>query len=174
MGSRGLGVHSIQVARMIGASPIVAVDTLEAARSRAPEFGADAALDPRDPDFADRIAGLTGHRGLDVAVDFVGAPATVSQAEASLTRGGRLVIVGSAQADLQLPSSHVLVRRQPVIRGHLGYFSRHLRALVELVDTGRLDVSRSISDRLPLDQVADGVRRLDQKVGNPIRLVVQM
>jgi threonine dehydrogenase-like Zn-dependent dehydrogenase len=96
----------------------------------------------------------------------------VSQAEASLTRFGRLVIVGST-APLEFPSSHHLVRRQHVIRGHLGYFSR-LRALVALVQSGRLDLSRSISELLDLDEVAEGVRRLDQKVGNPIRLVIRM
>jgi threonine dehydrogenase-like Zn-dependent dehydrogenase len=104
---------------------------------------------------------------------FVGAPPTVSQAEASLTRFGRLVIVGST-APLEFPSSHHLVRRQHVIRGHLGYFSRHLRALVALVQSGRLDLSRSVSELLDLDEVAEGVRRLDQKVGNPIRLVIRM
>jgi len=173
-GAGGLGVHAIQLARAIGASPIIAVDTLDAARTRAPEFGADAALDPRAPAFAQRIEELTQNRGLDVALDFVGAPPTVSQAEASLTRFGRLVIVGSTTAPLEFPSSHHLVRRQHIIRGHLGYFSRHLRALVTLVHSRRLDLSRSISELLDLDEVAEGVRRLDQKVGNPIRLVIQM
>jgi threonine dehydrogenase-like Zn-dependent dehydrogenase len=158
----------------MGASPIVAVDTLDAARTRAPEFGADAALDPRAPDFAQRVGELTENRGLDVALDFVGAPPTVIQAEASLTRFGRLVIIGAGTAPLELPSSRDLVRRQPVIRGHLGYFSPHLRALVALVHSGRLDLSRSISELLDLDAVAEGVRRLDQKVGNPIRLVIRM
>jgi threonine dehydrogenase-like Zn-dependent dehydrogenase len=173
-GAGGLGVHAIQLARAIGAAPIIAVDPLDSARTRAPEFGADAALDPGAPDFAARIGELTQNRGLDVALDFVGAPPTVRQAEASLTRFGRLVIVGSSTAPLEFPSSHHLVRRQPVIRGHLGYFSRHLRALVALVHSGRLDLSRSISELLELDEVAEGVRRLDQKVGNPIRLVIRM
>jgi 2-desacetyl-2-hydroxyethyl bacteriochlorophyllide A dehydrogenase len=173
-GAGGLGVHAIQLARAMGALPIVAVDNLDAARARAPEFGADAALDPRAPDFAERVADLTDHRGLDVALDFVGAPPTVSQAVASLTRLGRLVIIGAGTAPLELPSSRELVRRQPVIRGHLGYFSRHLRALVALVHSGRLDLSRSISELLALDDVAEGVKRLDQKVGDPIRLVIRM
>lgn len=173
-GAGGLGVHAIQLARTMGASPIIAVDPLEAARTRAPQFGADAALDPGAPDFAQQIAELTEGRGLDVALDLVGAPPTVTQAEASLTRFGRLVIAGAGTAPLELPSSRDLVRRQPVIRGHLGYYSRHLRALVALVHSGRLDLSRSVSDVLDLEDVAEGVQRLEQKVGNPIRLVVRM
>ena len=42
-----------------------------------------------------------------------------------------------------------------------------------LVASGRLDVSRSVSDLLPLDDVALGVQRLVSKTGDPVRLVVQ-
>jgi hypothetical protein len=38
----------------------------------------------------------------------------------------------------------------------------------------RLDLSLSVSGLLDLDDVAEGVRQLDQKVGNPFRLVIQM
>ena len=151
-GAGGLGVHAIQLARAKGASPIIAVDTLDEGMHACAEFGADAALDPRAPDFAQRIGELTQNRGLDVALDFVGAPPTVIQAEASLTRFGRLVIVGSTTAPLEFPSSHHLVRRQHVIRGHLGYFSRHLRALVALVDF-------PAPGPQPLDQRVAGSRR---------------
>ena len=45
-GIGGLGVHAVQIARMVGAAPIIALDPLPAARDRALEFGADHALDP--------------------------------------------------------------------------------------------------------------------------------
>ena len=47
-----------------------------------------------------------------------------------------------------------------------------LDQLVELVSHGRLDITGSISDTMPLEDVARGVRRLATKDGNPIRLVV--
>ena len=57
--------------------------------------------------------------------------------------------------------------------GHLGYEKRHLDELVDLVAAGRLDVSGSVSDLLPLEEVAAGVERLVSKQGDPVRLVVQ-
>jgi Zn-dependent alcohol dehydrogenase len=42
------------------------------------------------------------------------------------------------------------------------------------VHSGRLDLSRPVSELLDLEDVAEGVQRLDQKVGNPIRLVIRM
>jgi threonine dehydrogenase-like Zn-dependent dehydrogenase len=56
--------------------------------------------------------------------------------------------------------------------GHLGYAKEHLTQLVRLVSSGRLDVSRSISDVMPLSEVGRGVERLASKEGDPIRLVV--
>ena len=45
-GIGGLGVHAVMIARMVGASPIIALDPSEAARQRALDRGADHALDP--------------------------------------------------------------------------------------------------------------------------------
>ncbi len=56
--------------------------------------------------------------------------------------------------------------------GHLGYQKEHLDQLVRLVASGRLDVSRSVSEVMPLEEVSRGVEQLSKKVGNPIRLVV--
>ena len=43
---------------------------------------------------------------------------------------------------------------------------------MRFVATGRLDVSRSVSEVMPLEDVARGVERLATKEGDPIRLVV--
>jgi Zn-dependent alcohol dehydrogenase len=72
-GIGGLGVHAVQVARMVGAGPIVAVDPVPSARERALKAGADVALDPREVDVVEEVRRITGGRMLDVAVDLVGA-----------------------------------------------------------------------------------------------------
>ena len=46
VGCGGLGTHAILLARMMGAGFIAAIDTQEAARTRALELGADLAIDP--------------------------------------------------------------------------------------------------------------------------------
>lgn len=44
--------------------------------------------------------------------------------------------------------------------------------VTRLVASGRLDLSGSISARIPLDQINEGVRRLESKEGNPVRIMV--
>lgn len=172
-GIGGLGVHAVQIARMVGATPIIAVDTLPAARERALAAGADVALDPRTDDVPARVRELTGGLGADLAVDLVGANAVLAQAAASIGRHGRVVMIGLSAEPIQLGAGVVFGLQSHSLLGHLGYRKQHLDQLVSLVSTGRLDVSRSVSDVMPLEEVARGVERLARKEGNPIRLVVR-
>jgi threonine dehydrogenase-like Zn-dependent dehydrogenase len=54
----------------------------------------------------------------------------------------------------------------------MGYQRTHLERLVELVAGGRLDVSGSVSARLPFEQAEEGVAILREKRGDPVRVVL--
>jgi D-arabinose 1-dehydrogenase-like Zn-dependent alcohol dehydrogenase len=172
-GIGGLGTHAVQIARLLGAGLVIAIDPLASARERALRLGADAAVDPTGDDALAEIRSLTGGLGLDVAVDLVGANRVMKQAVASLARGGRAVMVGLSLDPLELGPGILLGIQSQSILGHLGYQKRHLDDLVALLAGGRLDLSASISDVIPLSDVADGVRRLAEKEGDPVRIVVR-
>jgi D-arabinose 1-dehydrogenase-like Zn-dependent alcohol dehydrogenase len=171
-GVGGLGVHAVQIARIVGAAPIIALDPSPVARARALELGADHALDPTDEAVIEEVWRLTDGRGLDVAVDLFGANRVLLQADACIGRGGRVVIVGLSAEDIALGLNATFGVMSHALLGHLGYRKEHLFALIRLVAHGRLDVSRSISDVLPLEDVGLGVDRLASKDGDPIRLVI--
>ncbi|ALV40003.1 zinc-binding dehydrogenase [Pseudarthrobacter sulfonivorans] len=171
-GVGGLGIHAVQLLRMIGASPIIAVDPLPSAREQAVSRGADAALDPAAPDFADRIRELNGGRGIDVGFNFAGFPGIDEQILPLLNRHGRLIITGLSGKPFTVENSTALVRYQYKILGHYGYLPPHVEELVRLVGWNRIDLSGSISDHIPLEQADDAVRRLRDKIGDPIRLVL--
>jgi 2-desacetyl-2-hydroxyethyl bacteriochlorophyllide A dehydrogenase len=171
-GIGGLGVHAVQIARMIGASPILAFDPLPAARERALALGADHALDPTADDVVAEVWRITGDLGLNVAVDLVGANRVLAQGDMCLGRHGRLVMVGLSPEPVALGMGLLFGVLNHSLLGHLGYRKPHLDELVRLVSTGRLDVSGSVSDVIGLDDVAAGVRRLETKEGNPVRIVV--
>lgn len=172
-GVGGIGTHVVQLARLVGAAPIVAVDVKPAVLERALALGADYAFDASDPALAAKISEATGGRNLDVAFDAVGLKSTFEQALDALTVGGRLVGVGmSADAPTIGPTSMFnLFKRQ--VRGHLGYQNADIGTLAGLVSRGRLDLSRSISDVVPLEDVARGIEKLERAEGDPIRILVQ-
>ncbi len=172
-GVGGLGTHLVQLARLVGAAPIIAIDIRPAVLDRARALGADHAFDARDDALHDKIGAATGGRGLDVAFDAVGVKSTFEQALDNLTVGGRLIGVGmSADAPTIGPTSMFNLFKRQVL-GHLGYQNADIATLANLVSLGRLDLSRSISDVVSLEDVALGIEKLDKADGDPIRILVQ-
>jgi threonine dehydrogenase-like Zn-dependent dehydrogenase len=173
-GIGGLGVHAVQIARLAGAGLIIAVDPLDAACQRALEVGADHALNPRTVDVHEEVLRLTDGEGLDLAVELAGVNSALDQAVSCLARRGRAVIIGMCLEPVQLAEPSVMFAYyEHSMLGHLGYQKRNIGQLIRLVGSGRLDLSRSVSHVVPLEDVARGVERLRTKEGNPVRIVVK-
>lgn len=172
-GVGGVGTHIVQLARLVGAVPVIAFDINPAVLERALELGADYAFDTRDEGLYDKIAELTGGRMLDVAFDAVGLKVTFEQALGCVTAGGRLVCVGmSAESPTVGPTAMFGLTRKQVL-GHLGYQNVDIETLAKLVSAGRLDISRSISEVVPLEDIHLGIEKLERQDGNPIRILVK-
>ncbi|MEV0332478.1 zinc-binding dehydrogenase [Nocardia sp. NPDC050717] len=171
-GAGGLGAHAIRLARMVGAAPIIAIDPLPTARERALLFGADVALDPLAPDFAESVRAATAGRGLDAAFDFAGVGAARAQAASVLAPFGSLVLAGLTPEPVTIADSIDFCFNVNQVRGHYGSEPEHVEALVGLASAGRIDLAPSITAHVPLAEAADAVARLEHKVGDPIRLVL--
>ena len=169
-GIGGLGTHAVQIARMAGAGFIAAIDPSPGARARARALGADLTAEPDGAVAAIRAA--TGGEGVDVSFDFVGKNAVLKQATASLAPWGRCILVGVSGERIELGPSILFAVRKTRLIGSYGYRREHLELLARLVESGRLDLSKSISATLPLEQAADGVEMLETKKGDPVRILL--
>ncbi|TLQ46965.1 zinc-binding dehydrogenase [Streptomyces marianii] len=171
-GAGGLGVHAISVARLVGAEPIIAIDPLTDALERTLSYGADVALQPEDPNFHEKLMEATRGQGLDVAFDFAGVPTAREQAATSLARNGVLVLVGIAAQPFAIADDAVFNYSGNEVRGHYGSTPAHLEELIRLTSAGRLDLTASVSERLPLSQASEAVAHLAHKSGSPVRIVL--
>ena len=172
-GVGGVGTHIVQLARLVGAVPVIAVDIKPEVLDRAVELGADYAFDARDEGLRDKIADITGGRMLDVTFDAVGLKSTFEQALDSVTVGGRLVSVGMSAESPSVGPTSMFGLTQKHVLGHLGYQNVDIETLATLVSRSRLDLSRSISDIVSLDDVRVGIEKLERQDGNPIRILVK-
>ncbi|WP_245643035.1 zinc-binding dehydrogenase [Piscicoccus intestinalis] len=168
-GLGGLGAHAVQLLRMSGAAPIIAVDPLPAARDRALELGADVTVSPEE---AEAVIARVAPNGLDAAFDFAGVPAVRTQALRTLGVRGRLIVVGLAGRGLEIDDDMSFAFKGQSVVGNYGSRGEHVRELVHLLEFDRLDFSRSITATFPLDQAPDVLARLEHKEGNPIRFVL--
>lgn len=172
-GLGGLGIHAVQLLKIVGSSPIIAVDPLPLARERALLVGADLALDPSDGEFAKKIRAATSGRGVNVAFDFAGVVAARTQALPLLAEGGRLVIIGIAGEPISIPNDMAFVYKRNQILGHYGSEPHHTQELVSLIKTGKLDLSASITSVYSLEEAEVALRQLELKIDNPIRIILK-
>jgi threonine dehydrogenase-like Zn-dependent dehydrogenase len=59
------------------------------------------------------------------------------------------------------------------IMGHYGSEAHHVLELIEFAAQGKLDLSASVTEIMPLEKAAEALDKLANKVGNPIRIVLQ-
>ena len=172
VGLGGLGMHAVQLARLAGAEHVVGVDVDPTNLERALLWGVDEVVDASDGQPARAVRALTDG-GVDRALEFVGRPDTVDQATKMLAPGGRAVVVGLHAGPLTALPEALLVQNELEVVGSFGSTRKDVDELVDLVDAGRLDLSRSVTHRTDLDGFTDALQQLASREGSPVRIVVE-
>lgn len=173
IGCGGVGHHGVLWAKQRGAAPIIAVDVSAGALRRALEAGADHALNPAEADVTKSVRALTGGAGADCALEFVGRADTVTTAMKCLKRGGRVVVVGVGPERVTLPPLQAFVGNELSLVSSLGFHRADLEQIIGLVAAGEVDVSRSVTEIVSLDRINEALRRLAERKGDPVRVVVK-
>lgn len=171
-GVGGLGLHAVQIARLLGASPIIVVDPRREQLERAENLGADVLINPREAAPVEAVMEATGGLGADVAAEFVGMQETIAQCVESVVMGGRVVVVGLGPDPISIVPPTVFVREQISLLGSYGFTKRGIEQLLDLTASGKLDLEASITHTFPLDEVNTALRYLHEKIENPIRVAV--
>jgi propanol-preferring alcohol dehydrogenase len=172
-GVGGLGISAVQLAKLLGAAQVFAVDINPAKLEVARRFGAipvDASVD--EP--IGQLRELTRGRGVDVALELVGLPLTMRQAVQSLAILGRAAIVGLTREALEIAPYSELINKEAEIIGVSDHLANEIPALVEFVRTGKLDLSHGIIRPVPLEAaVINGVLTSLENFGNDMRVVIR-
>ena len=89
-----LGLMAVQLAKLAGCSPIIAIDPVEQRRKVALATGADLAIDPRGADVGAMLREATGWRGVDAVIDYSGAMEAIQAGLRGVVLGGNVVLGG--------------------------------------------------------------------------------
>jgi S-(hydroxymethyl)glutathione dehydrogenase/alcohol dehydrogenase len=174
IGCGGVGLNSIQGAKLAGAATIIAIDTVAAKLDAARAFGATHTLNAVSEDIAERVRQWTSERKADFVFVTVGAKSAVEQSLALIKRNGAAVIVG-------MPASGVTCAFDP------GWLAAHGRRIigskmgsariqidvpniVALYKQGRLKLDELISGRYSLGQINEAIASV--KRGEALRNVI--
>lgn len=151
-GAGGVGIHAVLVANALGARSIC-VDLGEEKLAFARQAGAQLTVDAADGPFDEQVRALTGGRGADVVVEMVGNPQTVEPSIRSLSKIGRLLLVGTYDPSTPLNLTfRTLGAEQSVVASR--YCSRsEVSQALDLVAQGA--VSPVITRRCQLEEVQE-------------------
>jgi 2-desacetyl-2-hydroxyethyl bacteriochlorophyllide A dehydrogenase len=171
-GVGGLGMSAVQLARAFGAFDVFAVD-IDADKLRMAEgFGA-IPVDASKTDPVAEINRLSDGRGVDVALEMIGLPLTVRQAIESLAVFGRAVMVGLTDKTTEIETYRELICREAELIGSADHLAHELPTLIELVRRGTLDLSRVVTDTVPLDaEKINAVMDRIESYGSGVRVVI--
>ncbi|WP_432167275.1 Zn-dependent alcohol dehydrogenase [Streptomyces sp. bgisy031] len=155
-GVGGVGLATLQAARIAGASKIIAVDVSPEKEALARGAGATDYVVASE-NTAREIRGLTGKQGVDVAVECVGRAVTIRAAWESTRRGGRTTVVGIGGKDQQVTFNALEIFHWGRTLSGCVYGNsdpaKDLPVLAEHIRAGRLDLSALVTEHIALDGI---------------------
>jgi threonine dehydrogenase-like Zn-dependent dehydrogenase len=161
VGDGAVGLLAVLSARQMGAARIIAMSRHGSRQQLARDFGATDIVAERGEEAAARIKDLTNGIGADSVLECVGTPESMMQAVRSTRAGGSVGYVGVPHGvefnGEKLFYTHIHLHGGPApVR-------RYLPELIDLVWNRKIDPGKVFDLELPLDQVAEGYRAMDER-----------
>ncbi|HEX7206570.1 MAG TPA: alcohol dehydrogenase [Nitrososphaeraceae archaeon] len=157
VGTGGLGLMAIQLAKAITGSRIIALDRDDEKLKAAKENGADDIINSTKEDAVKAVMELTERMGADAVIDFVNASSTVEVDMNFLRRRAKLVLVGLFGGELKLNLITMPTRSYKLI----GSYTGSMNDLIELVSLAKRGIIKPvISNRFRLDEATKALEML--------------
>jgi len=161
VGDGAVGLLGVLSARQMGAERIIAMSRHERRQTLAREFGASDIVTERGDEGVKRIKEMTGGIGADSVLECVGTQEAMMQAIRSARPGGYVSYVGVPHG-VKLDGAEVFFAH---VRLHGGPapVRRYLPHLIDLIWNRKINPGKVFDLTLPLDQVAEGYRAMDER-----------
>ncbi len=153
IGSGISGLLHIQMARAKGAN-VVATDIHEYRLNKALEFGADHVFHAEKYS-EEELKRVNKGRLADRIIVCAGAKQAVENAVSSIDRRGRILFFAVPDADICIPSMRFW-RDEVTVTFSYGASPGDLQEALDLIESGRVDVSKMVTHKLPLSDIQKG------------------
>jgi threonine dehydrogenase-like Zn-dependent dehydrogenase len=161
VGDGAVGICAVLAAKQMGAERIIAMSRNTARQKLALQFGATELVTERGDEGVARIKELTGGLGAHSVIEAVGSQQAMLQAIRSTRPGGHVGFVGVSHG-VQLPGQELFFA-EVHLHGGPAPVRRFLPELLGLICSGEISPGKVFDLELPLDQVAEGYRAMDER-----------
>ncbi len=161
VGDGAVGLLGVLSAKQMGAERIIAMSSHEPRQKLAREFGATDIVSERGDEGVARVKELTHGIGADSVLECVGTQDSMMQAIHSTRPGGSVGYVGVPHGvELNGPE---LFYAHVHLHGGPAPVRRFLPKLIDLVCNRKINPGKVFDLTLPLEQVAEGYRAMDER-----------
>jgi threonine dehydrogenase-like Zn-dependent dehydrogenase len=161
VGDGAVGLLAVLSAKQMGAERIIAMSRHESRQKLAREFGASDIVTERGDEGITRVKDLTKGIGADSVLECVGTQESMMQAIHSARPGGFVSYVGVPHG-VELDGTELFFAHVH-LHGGPAPVRRYLPELIGLVLNEKINPGKVFDLRLPLDQVAEGYRAMDER-----------
>ncbi|MFF0157137.1 zinc-dependent alcohol dehydrogenase family protein [Streptomyces sp. NPDC005263] len=161
VGDGAVGLCGVIAAKELGAERIIAMSRHESRQKLALEFGATDIIAERGEEGVARVKELTNGIGADSVLECVGTQQSMHQALQSTRPGGNVGFVGMPH-DVQIDGQELFFSHVG-LRGGPAPVRAYLPDLIERVVGGRINPGKVFDLTLPLDEVAEGYKAMDER-----------
>jgi threonine dehydrogenase-like Zn-dependent dehydrogenase len=161
VGDGAVGLLGVLSAKHMGAERIISMSRHESRQRLARTFGATDIVSERGDGGVERIKELTGGVGADSVLECVGTQEAMTQAIACTRPGGSVSYVGVPHG-VELSGTDLFYRHVH-LHGGPAPVRRYLPQLIDLVWNRKIDPGKVFDLILPLDQVSEAYRAMDER-----------
>src|SRR6184192_1769929 len=161
VGDGAVGLLGVLSARQMGAGRIIAMSRHERRQQLAREFGATDVVAERGDEGVKRVKDMTRGVGADSVLECVGTQQSMMQAIHCTRKGGYVSYVGVPHG-VELKGEELFFAHVH-LHGGPAPVRRFLPKLIDLVCNGKIKPGKVFDLTLPLDQVAEGYRAMDER-----------
>lgn len=173
IGAGMAGILHIHLARVLGASKVIATDINAFRLEAAKRFGADTVFAAAENNLVEKIQGVNGGRLADVVIVCAGKPAATEQALKSVGRGGTVLFFGLNSSDQVIPLSpyEIFWQKGATLMNSYAASPAEHREAVSLIRERKVDVMPMISHRLPFSEIGKAFDLVAQ-AQNSLKVIV--
>lgn len=161
VGDGAVGLMGVLAARQLGAARVVAMSRHKARQALALEYGATHIVAERGDDGVAKIRQLTDQIGADAVLECVGTAESMQQALAIARPGSMIGYVGVPHG-VQLDGQRLFFSQTGMLGGPAPV-RRFLPHLIDLILTRQIDPGKVFDLQIPLADVAEGYRAMDER-----------
>jgi len=173
IGAGPIGLILMQLAKMNGARSVVVSDISADRLERAKSLGSDHVVNTSVEDLTKAVGGLTGDVGVDVAIEAVGKPETISQAIGITRKGGRVNIFGVSPQDavLDVKPFALYAKELTITTSYRSPFT--FQRSVDLASSGKVALKPLITHVLPLEKIARAFEIVERREAGVMKAMVR-